>query len=126
MSNKGEKRPCSIPLIIALVTFSLILLALGTKHYFPNLSCPVKAQWNIECPGCGGTRALESLITGNLPSAFSYNPIITLGIIFITIYCLISLYCRVLGLKSPAIKFSLYKGISAILVIIVFTIIRNL
>lgn len=97
MSNKGEKKTCSIPLIIALATFSLILLALGTKHYFPKLTCPVKAQWNIECPGCGGTRAVESLITGNLPSAFSYNPIITLGIIFIAIYCLIPLFSKVLG-----------------------------
>jgi hypothetical protein len=126
MSNEGENRRFYSPLIIALGAALLILLALVTAHYFPLLECPIKAQWNVDCPGCGGTRAAQSLIAGNLPRALSHNPLIASGIIIIAAYCLFSLICRVFTGKPSLITFSIYKGVTAILVIIVFTIVRNL
>ncbi len=126
MSNEGEKKRFSSPLIIALGSALLIFLALVTQHYFPKLVCPIKAQWNMDCPGCGGTRAAQSLIEGNLPHALSHNPLITSGIILIAGYYLFSLIARALTGKPYLIKFSIYKGIACILVIVIFTIVRNL
>jgi len=36
--------------------------------------CPFEALTGIPCPGCGMTRAILSLIAGNLEDAASYNP----------------------------------------------------
>lgn len=126
MSKKGENKQLPSPLIITLASALLILLAIVTQHYFPKLDCPVKAQWGIDCPGCGGTRAAQSLIAANLPRALSHNPLITSGIILITGYCLFSLIYRAFTGKPYLITFSIYRGIACIIVIVVFTIVRNL
>jgi hypothetical protein len=36
--------------------------------------CPFKAITGIDCPGCGMTRAIISLIEGNPGNALLYNP----------------------------------------------------
>jgi hypothetical protein len=36
--------------------------------------CPFHALTGIPCPGCGMTRAIVSLIGGNISEAFLYNP----------------------------------------------------
>ncbi len=36
--------------------------------------CPFKVITGVECPGCGMTRAMTSLITGNPGNALLYNP----------------------------------------------------
>lgn len=126
MPNQGENKQFFSPLLIAAGSVFLILLALGADYYIPSLECPIKAQWNIDCPGCGGTRATKHLITGDIPSALSFNPLISSGIILVTVYCLFSLICRLFTGKYYPIKFSLTKGIIFLVVIAVFTIVRNL
>lgn len=126
MSSKGENKYHFLPLIFALGTLLLIGLALATQHYFPKLECPINAQLSIDCPGCGGTRATKSLLRGDIRSALSYNPLITLGILGIAGYCIISFCRKCLGKKPLLITFSIQKGILIMLIIIAFTIIRNL
>jgi hypothetical protein len=126
MSNKGQNNYSLIPIIFPLSALFLVFLAVSAAHYFPQIECPIKTQLNIDCPGCGGTRAAQSLISGNFIDAFSYNLLITLGIILVISYFLYSLLCRLFHIKPYLIKFSIQKGILCLLVIIIFTIIRNL
>jgi hypothetical protein len=35
--------------------------------------CPIKAVTGLDCPGCGGTRMVWSLLHGDLPAALHYN-----------------------------------------------------
>lgn len=35
--------------------------------------CPTKALFNVNCPGCGSTRMLYSLIHGNVGAAVHFN-----------------------------------------------------
>lgn len=35
--------------------------------------CPTKRFFNIPCPGCGMTRAVKSLVSGNIVDAIYYN-----------------------------------------------------
>lgn len=37
--------------------------------------CPTKFLLHIVCPGCGSTRALYSLLHGDLPAALHYNAV---------------------------------------------------
>jgi len=114
-SDKRENIRISPPLVIPLFTALLVFLAFATQHYSPNIICPIKTQWGFDCPGCGDTRAAQSLITGDLTS----------GVIFAVGYCLLYLTFRVFTGKSILLPFSIYTGIAGLLVNFVFTIVRN-
>ena len=38
--------------------------------------CPFKALTGLQCPGCGGTRALHALLHGDVAGAFALNPML--------------------------------------------------
>ena len=38
--------------------------------------CPILALTGWQCPGCGSTRALYSLLHGDVPKALSMNPLL--------------------------------------------------
>ncbi|MFC7342154.1 DUF2752 domain-containing protein [Saccharopolyspora griseoalba] len=40
--------------------------------------CPIEALTGLDCPGCGGTRAVWSLLHGDLPTALDYNAVAVL------------------------------------------------
>ncbi len=54
--------------------FSAFLLSIAFL-YFSGIHCPFKKFLNIECAGCGMTRAYFSLFKGDIKSAFKYNPL---------------------------------------------------
>ena len=41
-------------------------------------SCVLHDRFALYCPLCGGTRALQALLTGDIGAAFSLNPLVTL------------------------------------------------
>lgn len=38
--------------------------------------CPFRAVTGLRCPGCGGTRAMYSLLNGDLAGAIRMNPLV--------------------------------------------------
>lgn len=38
------------------------------------IGCPIKYFLHIDCPACGSTRAIVSLLRGDVHSYFAYNP----------------------------------------------------
>lgn len=44
--------------------------------------CVFKAQWGIDCPGCGGLRMLYSLLHGDLSAAVKFN---ALGVVAVVL-----------------------------------------
>ena len=126
MPSEGKNKHFLSPLIIASSIALFIFLALAVQHHYPELPCPIKAQWLIDCPGCGGTRAAQSLIKGNLYTAFSYNPLITIGILAIAAYLIFSFIHKIRTGAHHRFPFSLPLCISGLVIILIFTIIRNL
>lgn len=49
---------------LAAVTFAAARLGFG---------CPIQAVLGVDCPGCGGTRALRALLHGDIPQAAREN-----------------------------------------------------
>ncbi|WP_406692326.1 DUF2752 domain-containing protein [Saccharopolyspora sp. ID03-671] len=45
---------------------------------FPLPPCPIKLLTGLDCPGCGGTRMLFSLLHADLPAAWHYNALAVL------------------------------------------------
>lgn len=52
-----------------------VLLGDPTTPGGPLPTCPTKALFGIDCPGCGGMRMLYSLLHGDLPAALHYNAV---------------------------------------------------
>jgi hypothetical protein len=58
------------------------LIHLGTL--FP--ACPSYTYLHIYCPGCGNTRSVQHLLTGDLASSVKYNPFPLIGLILAVLF----------------------------------------
>ena len=47
-----------------------------------SFECPFKSITGLPCPGCGYTRSIENLVTGDIFISFMHNP----GWIFLTLF----------------------------------------
>jgi hypothetical protein len=58
---------------------ALVLVADPTSDSgLPLPPCPIKLLTGFDCPGCGGTRMLFSLLHGDLPAALHFNALAVL------------------------------------------------
>ena len=80
MLNSINKR--FIPAFISTtVILAIILVGFVVFSYYPidNLAqeghCNFSQQFHLYCPGCGGTRAVESLLHGHVITSFMQNPV---------------------------------------------------
>lgn len=60
--------------IIAVVVLALWITDFEIINWFPE--CGFFATTGLYCPGCGGTRAVKSLLRGNLVQSFLYHPFV--------------------------------------------------
>jgi hypothetical protein len=110
--------------LIAAVAAVLRRFPPAQNHFYPL--CPVYFVLHLQCPGCGGMRALAALLHGHLREALHRNALITLMLPLVSGYGGV-LYWRFLQRKalrwpqvpSPAI----YAGLA---LAAVFAIERNL
>lgn len=71
----------------------------------PYLGCPFRALTGFDCPGCGITRALHALVTGNVPRAFDHNLLLTSALFVGVLWWLVSFVRERTGrapLRSPS------------------------
>lgn len=90
--------------------------ALGT-------GCPFKALTGLDCPGCGGTRAVESLVQGGVASAADHNLLVVVALLA----CPIVVLAQTLGINVRPAS-ALFAGRGAVWVImlaVLWTAARN-
>jgi hypothetical protein len=46
------------------------------NSFYPR--CPIYEAFHLQCPGCGGTRALAALLQGRFGEAMHWNALVTL------------------------------------------------
>lgn len=92
---------------VVLINMGLVLLLfLYYKIYITfniGIPCIFKLATGLDCPGCGITRCLFSLINFDLKSAFNYNALVTILILPFTVYYLYVNYCYVLNKPNKLI-----------------------
>ncbi|MBE8722147.1 DUF2752 domain-containing protein [Sphingobacterium pedocola] len=116
--------------LVFLGLFGLLLLykyVNPVEHVlFPK--CPVKHMTGLDCPGCGGQRALHHLLNGEFKQAFAQNQLL----FFLTPYIAVGFYLQMVPkptLNELKLRKFLYghRAIRILLTLIIaFTIIRNL
>lgn len=57
-----------------------------------SIVCPFKAVTGLPCPGCGGTRAAQALLQGDLLLALYINPLSCLLVLFYIVLLVWSIY----------------------------------
>lgn len=67
-----------------------------TQTIFPQ--CPILHYFGIQCPGCGGTRAMYSLLHGDILTSIQMNPLVVAGYLAIVV----SLLGVVVGRRGDA------------------------
>lgn len=84
--RSARARAMRMPAATALVGFAGVGLVLAANPasesgmWLPP--CPFNAVTGLDCPGCGGTRVVGSLLHGDLPSALGYNALAVLLVPF--------------------------------------------
>jgi len=89
--------------ILPLILIPTLYLAAYIYHKYIQiyiLPCPIKMFLNINCPGCGCTRCIYSLLNGNLIKALKYNA----AAVFLVILAFLRWIEKIFSLFGKAIK----------------------
>ena len=67
--------------LLAAASVAVLVRSPSVSGMWPT--CPIHAVTGGFCPGCGSSRALESLLHGNLLDAFWFNPLFIPALVWI-------------------------------------------
>jgi hypothetical protein len=109
-------RICGVFLILVVVYCAMVNI-FGVHISSPN-KCLFKEVAHLYCPGCGGTRAVHSMLSGHIIRSLEENAIVVPAFAFILYYFIgVTLAVRSKGTK---IYFHLRKWMIVVFVLIVF------
>jgi len=74
--------------------------------------CIIKNVTGIPCPSCGSTRAVESLINGNLVESILWNPI---GLLLVTMLVIIPIWILLDLFRKKDSLYQFYHSVEIIL-----------
>ncbi|MGG5505204.1 MULTISPECIES: DUF2752 domain-containing protein [unclassified Myroides] len=105
-----------------------VLLMKGFNSFPITVTCSIKDYTGLDCPGCGGQRAIDALLKGEWKQAFYYNPLIYVYLgVFIYIYILfVETYLVQNKVFKQRFGFANWFVVGFIGLILLFFIIRNL
>ncbi|MBI3876043.1 MAG: DUF2752 domain-containing protein [Verrucomicrobia bacterium] len=90
------------------------------NSFYPQ--CAFKRLTGWDCPGCGGLRSVHQLLHGNVRAAFALNPLLFMLTPIGTGW----LAARLRGWRVPAPLAGRAGVIALIIVVLLFTVLRNM
>ena len=97
MTDREAYPAAWITLAVLALLYLLWRFALGA----PTVSrCWVWEHWYVDCPGCGGTRALMALARGRVGAALWYHPPGVLTLVLAAVYLLSQTVWRLRGKRG--------------------------
>lgn len=72
-----------IAMAVALAAAIVLLYVFDPMSVGFSYRCPVKALTGLDCPGCGGQRAVHALLHFRVREAFAYNPFLVVVAIYL-------------------------------------------
>lgn len=105
--------------------FMFVGIVLQEIGILPQPPCAFLYYTHMYCPGCGGTRALKSLLKGHVVRSLCYNPAVVLGAILI-LYYEVTVLMTIFG-KQGRIYYTrnMKPIIIYVIIVLAFFIIRN-
>jgi hypothetical protein len=90
-------------------------------------ACPLKAMTGIDCPGCGVTRSVHALLSGDVTRALDHNVLFVIALPFL-FYGLVRWAAGSMGLGLPALRAPDTRWFAPVLAVtfLAFFVARNL
>lgn len=94
----------------------------------PNLvpACAFRAITGVDCPGCGGTRAVHALLHGDIGSALNHNVLVTVAVFVGLLWIVVNFIRSRLGRQPLRVALTPRWAIALVVVITAFWIVRVL
>ena len=127
INRKTLKRDFIIVNISGISGIIVLFMGMLLKEwrYIPEYQCAFLKTTHMYCPGCGGTRAVFSLLAGNVIKSLCYNPAVVLGALLVLYYeiTVIMTICskkgRVYYCRSP------WPVYIYVLIVLIFAVVRD-
>lgn len=120
------KRPVLAPLVAgAALVAGCAVVGIVDPSRGPTI-CPFKLATGLDCPGCGGTRAAHDLVRGDLVGALDHNVLAVIAIPLILWGLFTWLTSALGGPKLRTFTPSTRWTVVAVVVLVVFWVVRNL
>lgn len=107
------------------VAFCVIYLIFGDM-FGVYVHCIFRKITHLYCPGCGITRMLAAILTGDFYQALRYNPLICILLPLVIVYLVDYLINQARGQKSLLVRTPNWVWILMIVVLVIYGIMRNL
>jgi len=92
--------------------------------FYPR--CFLFATTGLQCPGCGGLRAVHQLLHGNISDAFHLNALFVTALPLLASFACVCVLCRTTGRTPPNPIRHPASGFILLGILITFAILRNL
>ncbi|MBQ3155167.1 MAG: DUF2752 domain-containing protein [Clostridia bacterium] len=76
---------CTVNVLAVLIAL-LFLFYKSLVALLPEMPCGMVKYLHLYCPACGGTRALDALLSFDLLMSLRYNPIVPMGAAAFVLY----------------------------------------
>ena len=91
MKASSKKRIIAIAAVVMLLALLVVYFFFDPANSYFAPKCPFKLLTGLDCPACGGQRALHSLLNGDLYASFLYNPFLWLMLPYVSLVVYVSL-----------------------------------
>jgi hypothetical protein len=131
MLANRQQQPATRYMIVALAVLALVSAAAvlfqfnPTQHAFYPV-CVFHRVTGLQCPGCGASRAMYSLLHGHLLAALHFNPLFVLALPFLAVSAGRWLLRELAGKPPLPIGVRAFWIKLLVATIIVFTMARNI
>ena len=119
---------------LVVVVFFAVLLPAGIailrlaqpsdSTFYPR--CALNAVTGLNCPGCGSTRALHALFTGNVAQAFAYNAVLIMALPLLMVVALQLSYSAWTGRAFTRRRLSGRAILAIVWLLLAYGIVRNI
>lgn len=115
----------TVSILFLLIIIFFIYLFLHNKFNF-NIPCYFSLVTGLECPGCGITRMILSILKLDFYQAFRYNPLVFIYMPFIITYIIYKIYLYIYDKKDKIlIKIPRIYIYLVLIITIIYGILRN-
>ena len=126
LKNTNSDRLIFYIILFILILFLVIVFLIICFDIHPQKLCAFNKYTNLYCPGCGGARAVESMLKGDFLKSLYYNIIILPSFIFSVVYTISHIVSILSSNKIKAMRFYPVYAYICIFVLLIQCLIKNI